>query len=907
MQGSFNTTESSTQAQPAPSPPPPQPDAPQFSPGAEPNGPGMRDAPNAEPGPEAKPERSKSADESEKHISFLHNHCENLGIADEGVLVLSLIEPDKKPRVSKFRIGDVDGMAAEVRGRATFANVYVGLHLMRKDLERGRRGKFEDIKAVFGLVIDDDADTDTPCVLPSIPPTLMLITSQQPVVNRQHFFFFTRALMTDEASDLAKLLHRKCGGDHGTKDVTHIWRIPGTLNHPNAAKIKRGRPAEPQPVKLEGVIGKAIDPEDLRRELEKMPDLHPPKSKSNGASKSQYRGGSKDRDKILAGLPGEIIDLIETDIELGDGDRSKHCFITLNGLFECGLNDDQVLIIAQGAPFAKKYVARGDIADEIKRVRGKWEENGGAQKDVEDESEAPEWADLLPISAPLYPVPEFDADTLLPEPLRTWIEDTANRMPCPTDYVAATAIVELGTVIGARVAIKPKSKDDWLVVPNLWGGIVGGPSRKKSPAINAAMKPLGALINSAKEAHEEAKAKYEKEKVVFDAKREAIEAEIKLAAKKEVKGKLEPKEKTVAQLAEELEAHDKTAPKKPIPRRYKSNDITVEKLGELLRDNPAGLLALRDELVGLLSSWDREGHEGDRAFFLEGWNGVSDFDTDRIGRGSIFIPNLCVSVFGGIQPDKLIRYLEQADRSLANDGMLPRFQMLVYPDQRVWEWRDQEPNKEARDRAYAVFETLADFDPVAWGATPADEFHKFPHFHFDEKAQETFIEWCRELYGERISAEDHILIEQHLGKYENLFTVLALIFHLVDLADPKTQNQTPAEVSETAADRAAAWCEYLEAHARRCYGLLIDDGLRAAQALADKIKKGKIADGFTAHQVFRNQWRYLTSKQMIEAALEWLEGSGWLCCREIGGTGPGGGKPTTRYWINPAVKKGEVA
>ena len=58
-----------------------------------------------------------------------------------------------------------------------------------------------------------------------------------------------------------------------------------------------------------------------------------------------------------------------------------------------------------------------------------------------------------------------------------------------------------------------------------------------------------------------------------------------------------------------------------------------------------------------------------------------------------------------------------------------------------------------------------------------------------------------------------------------------------------------------AALRAAAWCEYLEAHARRCYGLLKDDGLRAAQALAGKLERSALQDGFTARDVRRNQWR----------------------------------------------------
>ena len=155
------------------------------------------------------------------------------------------------------------------------------------------------------------------------------------------------------------------------------------------------------------------------------------------------------------------------------------------------------------------------------------------------------------------------------------------------------------------------------------------------------------------EAHAAALADYETAKVVFEAQKDAIEGRIKEAAKKPSKG--DP-----ATIAKELRTHGEQAPDAPTLRRYKTNDSTVEKLGELLRENPAGLLVLRDELVGLIATWEREGREGERAFFLEGWNGNQSFDTDRIGRGHISIPNLCVSIFGGIQPDKLTVYLEQA-------------------------------------------------------------------------------------------------------------------------------------------------------------------------------------------------------------------------------------------------------
>ena len=69
--------------------------------------------------------------------------------------------------------------------------------------------------------------------------------------------------------------------------------------------------------------------------------------------------------------------------------------------------------------------------------------------------------------------------------------------------------------------------------------------------------------------------------------------------------------------------------------------------------------------------------------------------------------------------------------------------------------------------------------------------------------------------------------------YDKRFPPLALIFHLIDQAAGGSENA----VTEGCALPAAAWCRFLEPHARRCYGLLADEGLRSAQALARKLKE----------------------------------------------------------------------
>src|SRR5208337_5133671 len=71
------------------------------------------------------------------------------------------------------------------------------------------------------------------------------------------------------------------------------------------------------------------------------------------------------------------------------------------------------------------------------------------------------------------------------------------------------------------------------------------------------------------------------------------------------------------------------------------------------------------------------------------------------GRGSIHVPACCVSMLGGIQPARLRSYLADAlqDGPL-NDGLLQRFQLLVYPDiPQDWQYVDRAPRGEAIRRA----------------------------------------------------------------------------------------------------------------------------------------------------------------------------------------------------------------
>lgn len=85
-----------------------------------------------------------------------------------------------------------------------------------------------------------------------------------------------------------------------------------------------------------------------------------------------------------------------------------------------------------------------------------------------------------------------------------------------------------------------------------------------------------------------------------------------------------------------------------------------------------------------------------------------------------------------------------------------------------------------------------------------------------------------------------------------------------------------------------------------CYQRMARDGFRCH---VDPLRQGKLADGFTARDVRRNQWRSLTTDESVQAALDWLEDEDWLRAEEVGGTGPGTGRRTYRYAINPKAGK----
>jgi len=487
-----------------------------------------------------------------------------------------------------------------------------------------------------------------------------------------------------------------------------------------------------------------------------------------------------------------------------------------------------------------------------------------------------DWPEPEEIAATLPPVPPFD-DRVLPKVFRAWVTDIADRMQCPVEYLAVGAMVAAGAVVGNRVGVQPKQHDTgWVEVPNLWGAIVGRPGVMKSPALAQVLLPLRRLESQALAAFTATRAQFDLDKMLYEADRKQIEAQIKKGA-------------TI--LAGQLPV----PPEEPQPPRYLLNDATYQKLGAVLGGNPHGLMVFQDEMSGLLQRLDSDGQEAARAFYLEAWNGQQSYTFDRIERGTVRIPRLCFSLLGGLQPSKLREYLRSAVYGgRGDDGLAQRLQMLVYPDiASTWTQVDRLPDLVAATAADDVFIRLATVDPLALGARQLYP-DSTPVFGFDEPAQAMFNQWWSDLENNLRSADNHPALESHISKYRKLVPALALLDHLI--------VGRQGDIAINSLKRAIGWQRFLLAHAKRAYAAVTSATMDSAKALSKHIQRSALHDGFTVREVYRHNWSLLCSVKEATEAVEVLVDLGWLRPVQDKRVSFTDGRATVRYFINPRLQ-----
>jgi predicted P-loop ATPase len=334
--------------------------------------------------------------EIRSHVQLLHDLAHRA--SKSGVLVVASYgeDPDERndkgklgksitPKVTHFRVGDIERMVACILklSQDCHRNVYVPFSLMRPDLQRGQKGFENDVVAVLALVTDfDDADAKNWEGRLPVSANYVLETSPE---RFQAFIILDEAVDRIRGKVLAERLQGYTRCDYGTRDVSHVWRIPGCLNYPNAKKVHQyGRSRDPAVSRIEvpwagdftsvSTLTEALRGVDLLSSSKvkgmlwaKAESVELPAAKgSTVAAASPIDVGlvvHKLPDKLKARITGAE----------SCGDRSKDQFYVIRALIECKYSDDVILGVIRAHPngVGAKFATRSDadLLKEVQRVR----------------------------------------------------------------------------------------------------------------------------------------------------------------------------------------------------------------------------------------------------------------------------------------------------------------------------------------------------------------------------------------------------------------------------------------------------------------------------------------------------------------------------------------------------------
>jgi hypothetical protein len=393
---------------------------------------------------------------------------------------------------------------------------------------------------------------------------------------------------------------------------------------------------------------------------------------------------------------------------------------------------------------------------------------------------------------------EFPMDSM-PTILHPLVHAASKSIVCPKDYVAIPLLTTLGGTIGR--AYELEVKEGYRESTVLWTVAVGKPGSAKSPALKIATSGAYLAQNRYMTEYTQKMEQYEKDKKVY---------------KKELK-----------QWERNGHGHPPVEPETPILKRNVVSDSTVEALAPIMRDNPRGVMLLRDELAGWITSMNqyKNGKGGDVPFYLESWSG-GPVSVDRKSMGQpLIIPKTYLTVCGTCQPETFKTML---GKSRQDDGFSARL-LPYYPEDTQGYWSDEGIDQSLFAPINRLYELFSGFDMIEdqWGNQESNILT------FSGCGKEVFKDAMKRHHQLK---QDYCLtgtVESAWAKQRGHIARLALIIHMIRFHSDETRNINVDKESVLMAERLSL---YFLAHIEKiwCRGNI--QNIQQEQDLYDKLK-----------------------------------------------------------------------
>lgn len=418
----------------------------------------------------------------------------------------------------------------------------------------------------------------------------------------------------------------------------------------------------------------------------------------------------------------------------------------------------------------------------------------------------------------------------LPPGIARYAYDQAQIIGCAPEMVAFSCIATVAAATHDSIVVKPKANEPWTERACLWLMVVAEPGSKKSIAVKKPQGPLRVIDGQLSDDYIGKRAEFDKQDKVF-------QLQQRDAVKRQAKG----------------EGFDEplTAPERPANRRAIVNDATSEKMGELLVDNTRGLLLYQDEIAvwfGGHDAYAKNGGGKDRGMAIQAYEG-GGYTFDRIGRGTVRVPNWSYSLVGTTQPAKI----KEITSRMSDDGLLQRFMVIEVAGQVLHGDEDRAEDAAAR----SVYETAI---RSIWAKVPGDGQQCVVSLSPEaDSVRRDFFRWV-----DKVSNTDGLpaMLRGHLSKWHGLWPRLCLTYHSFGTA---VGGQWPSDqqINATTARRVTALMkQYLLPQALRFY----TDTTSEADPLFNTAQR--IASMVLAKGLLR-----VTNRDLTHAILSWRTGS----------------------------------
>lgn len=482
------------------------------------------------------------------------------------------------------------------------------------------------------------------------------------------------------------------------------------------------------------------------------------------------------------------------------------------------------------------------------------------------------WSTPAPITREPLPVAVWEP-RFLPAALADMVVSYADSIPMNREFVASNVLAACGSLLADKVQLAMKQRGPWFETPNSWALNIAPVSSHKTPGLAPTREGLNRVEERYRQEHLNALAAHHANRIVYEAQVKAAKA---LALKGGVPSPLPPE------------------PVAPMQRRAVTNNATPEALSVLTGGGP--VVVLDDEASGLFAQMTDPKNQPGKAFYLAAYNGNGGFQADRIGRGPVHIPRLCVSVIGNIQPEPLLRILLGAAREGRQaDGFVQRFGLMTMPDPVLHSQLVDLPYDISKWTAgQDAIAALVDYDPVRHGAVAAMFGDALPHFRLSDAAN---VLWCAEYARQLAEARNTDLMEayrQHVMKQPKVIATVALVIHAVE--------GHHGDISGAVMERAIAASRFYLSHAKRVYYMSAHDiNAEPARLIAARMARGEVIGEFTARDAQRKGWAGCTDAEATAGVMDLLEDSGWIG-RIAAPVAITGGRPSKRWQVNPLAQ-----